>query len=429
MVDSSWSDEAVAAPPDVLGVGQRILRSRRGRPLRAFRHRTFTLLWSSNVVGFLGFWISTVTFQWLVARLTDNDALMLGLLYFFMNIPIVVLSPFGGVIADRFDRRRVIVIAQYGTAVIATSLAVAVLAGHASLPVVFGAAVGVGTMLALNGPAAQAVVANIVPRADLPSAVSLNSVGVNLARVAGPALAAPLLLLGAAPSYLFYAATSLVVAAVVARVGLPPLPRDRTSGAWSQLKEGLAHARERKPALIVLAMVAWTALFASSYVSELAVFAFKVLDRGRTGFIEILAVGGVGAIVGALSAGYRETSARVFGAAVQMVAFAAVLIGLALSAAFDVFPLVLLFSACCGGVNFAVMTKLNQILHFVVDERKRGRIMSLYVLGWAGCLSLGAVPLGALASAVGAPTAETSFALCCLAAGLVIAWRYRRSPV
>src|SRR5262245_52521713 len=193
MVDTSWSDDpVVAVPPDALGFGQRILLSRRGRPLRALRHHTFALLWGSNVVGFLGFWISTVTFQWLVVRLTDNDALMIGLLYFFMNIPIVLLSPFGGVIADRFDRRRVIVAAQYGTALIAGGLAIAVFTGHASLPVVFAAAAGVGTMLALNGPASQAVVANVVPRVDMPSAVSLQSVGVNLARVAGPALAAPL---------------------------------------------------------------------------------------------------------------------------------------------------------------------------------------------------------------------------------------------
>jgi MFS family permease len=430
MVDTSWSDETlVAAPPDALGFGQRVLLSRRGRPLRALRHRTFAFLWSANVVGFLGFWISTVTFQWLVVRLTDNDALMIGLLYFFMNIPIVVLSPFGGVVADRFDRRRVIVAAQYGTAVIAGGLAIAVFAGHASLPVVFAAAVGVGTMLALNGPASQAVVANVVPRADMPSAVSLQSVGVNLARVVGPALAAPLLLLGAAPSYLIYAGTSLVVAFVIARVALPAIPRDQAAGIWQQFKEGLEHAHERKPALIVLFMVAWTALFASSYVSELAIFAFKVLDRGRTGFTLILAVGGIGAIIGALSAGYRETSARVFGAALQMTAFALALIGLSVSAAHDLFPLVLLFSACCGGLNFAVMTKLNQILQFVVDEEKRGRIMSLYVLGWAGFLSLGAVPLGALAQAIGAPEAQALFATFCLVAGAVIAVRYRRSPV
>jgi MFS family permease len=418
------------AAPGVLGLGERILLSRRGRPLRAFRHRTFTLIWSGNLVGQLGFWMSTISFQWLVARLSHENALMLGLLYFFMNIPFVAFSPLGGVIADRLDRRRVIVLSQYGIAALATGLAVLVWTHRAPLPVVFAAAFGVGSLLALYAPASQAVVANVVPAVDLPSAVSLQSVGLNLARVVGPALAGPLLVLaGAAPSYVAYALTSLFVALVVSRVGLPEIPQERGGGVWRELRDGLAHARERRPALTVIGMVAATALFASSYVSMLAIFALKVLDRGDTGFSILLAVTGVGAVVGALSSGYRDGTSRVVFAALQMLGLALALVGLSLAAAAGHFPLVLAFAALAGGLNFAVMTRLNSILHFVVDERMRGRVMSLYLLAWAGFLPLGAVPLGALARVVGAPTALVAFASCCAAIALAVIVRYRGSAL
>jgi hypothetical protein len=112
-----------------------------------------------------------------------------------------------------------------------------------------------------------------------------------------------------------------------------------------------------------------------------------------------------------------------------MLALALALVGLALAAQAGSFALVLVFAAVAGGLNFGVMTRLNSILHFVVDERKRGRVMSLYLLAWAGFLPLGAVPLGALARAVGAPAAEIAFAACCGVIALAVLLRYRTSPL
>jgi hypothetical protein len=154
-----------------------------------------------------------------------------------------------------------------------------------------------------------------------------------------------------------------------------------------------------------------------------------VLHRGDSGFTALLAVTGLGAVVGALSSGYREAASRLAWAAAQMLGLALALIGLALAAGADIFPLVLVFAAVAGGLNFGVMTRLNSILHFVVDERKRGRVMSLYLLAWGGFLPLGSVPLGALARSVGAPAAETAFASCCALAAIGVLLRYRKSPV
>jgi MFS family permease len=415
----------------VTGRGDRFFASRGGRSLRAFRHRQFAVLWSSNLVGQLGFALSWVTFQWLVAGHGRADAVLLGLLFFFTNMPFVFVSPFGGLLADRWERRRMVASIQAAIGVVAGVLAVLIYAGAAPLGVVFVFATAIGSLLALNAPAFQAMAANVIPAEDLASAISLQSVGLNLARVAGPALAAPLLIIwGAAPSYVVYATTSLVVAVAVARMRIPPATYARARiGAWAGIRAGVAHARERPPAAAVLVLVAATAIFGSSYVAMLPLFAYDVLHGGDGTFTALFAASAAGAVVGGLAAGQRARAPGLVEVATLVLGFGLVLCLFSLAAARGSLPLALVFAGAAGAANFSSMTSFNAMLQFLSDEDKRGRIMSLYMLAWGGCIPLGTVPLGAAAGHWGIAVSQACFGVACGTCGAIGLVRARAARV
>ena len=151
----------------------------------------------------VGFWVGAITFQWLIARATDSSPLMLGLLGFFNLAPMVVFTPFGGVLADRLDRRKLMVTTQLSMAAVAGLLTLLTVIGRAdSVLMLFSFAFVLGVVLSFNTPANQAAVANSVPDEDLGSAISLNAIGLNLARIGGPAVVGPLLLVAGAGSQL-----------------------------------------------------------------------------------------------------------------------------------------------------------------------------------------------------------------------------------
>jgi MFS family permease len=405
----------------------RFLRSNRGRPLRALQHPAYTVLWLSFLVGQLGFWVSNIALQWVVATMTGSDAFMLGLLWFFMLIPLLILSPFAGVFADRASRKAIVVGSQAGIAVLAAALSALTFLSILNPPILFALAFGVGCALALNAPASQAIVANAVPVQDLPSAISLQSVGMNMSRVAGPALAAPVLLAwGAGPAFAIYALTASLTAVALSRIRISPTPVDRSGeSTLFRLRAGLRHARERKPAGVLLTMVATIAVFGASYSALLPVFAYEVLGRGDAAFTMLVIVTGAGAAAGALWTGYRETQPRMVTATMQMLLLGITLIAFALS---PLYELSLVLATLAGALNFASMTTLNTMLQYVVDEQMRGRVMSLYVLCWGGLIPIGVLLLGALARLLGTPVTVAAFGGVCALVALGLTVRYLVRP-
>jgi MFS family permease len=409
------------------GAWGRLLRSRRGRPLRALQHRAYTVLWLSFLVGQLGFWVSNIALQWVVADMTGSDPFMLGLLWFFMLIPLLLLSPVAGVVADRVNRKLIVVTSQATIATLAAALSLLTYLDVLSPPSLFALAFGVGCALALNGPANQAIVANAVPMRDLPSAISLQSIGMNMSRVAGPALAAPVLLAwGAAPAFGVYAVTASITAVALARIRIAPTPVDTsTESLWTRLQAGLRHTRERKPASTMLLMVGTIAIFGASYSALLPVFAYELLERGDEAFTALVIVTGAGAAVGSLWTGYRDSQPRMVIATTQMLLLGLSLVAFAVT---TYWPLSLALAGIAGLLNFASMTTLNAMLQHVVDDQMRGRVMSLYVLCWGGLIPIGVLLLGAVASVVGTTLAVAGFGGVCAAAAVVLTVRYTLRP-
>jgi MFS family permease len=386
------------------------------------------VIWLSYLVGQAGFWVSNVSLQWLVLRLSKGDSFHQGLLFFFNFIPILLVSPLGGLMADRFDRKRLAVFCQLGISVVAGLLSVVSALGLDRLATVYAFAFALGLLLAIAGPVGQALVANSVAKADLSSAVSLQSVGVNLSRVAGPALAIPILLTaGPAPAFAGYSVAALITSGLLSRVRITFSSRQApASGWWRELRGGFDHASERHPALVVLSLVAVSSMTLSSYVALLPIFAYTVLGRGASGFGGLVIATGVGACVGAFATGMIEGRIRVAYSAGLMIAMAAALVVLAVSRNYNA---ALGAAAFAGGFNFALMTTLSSSLQHLVDDSRRGRVMSLYLISWGGLVPIGGLIIGLVATLVSPTAAVISFACVGAAYGAAIAYRHRGERV
>ena len=388
-----------------------LLHLPRKGPLRGLRHPPFFVFWLSYFITQIGFWMSNVSLQWMTARLTDNDPFSLGMLFFFNLVPLLIVSPWAGVIADRYVRTTIVAASQAMIALLCLSLTfyLSLTGQEPPLGLVFGFAFLLGTLLAVSAPAAQAVVANTVPRVDLPSAIGLQSVSLKFARVAGPGVATPMLVAwGARPIFGIYAATSLFTAWSVSRIRAQSTPLvDTGSRTWRRVVEGLHHVRERPPAGMALGLVAATSIFGASYVSQLAVFAYDALDGDDVLFGVLIVSTGFGAVAGALTTTWRETSPSIRVVAGQMIAMSTALVIFAHTA---YLPVVAALAMVIAGLNFSIMTTLNIILQDVVEEHSRGRVMSLYILAWGGLIPIGSLLLGSVASLWNVEGAVTVFA-------------------
>jgi MFS family permease len=394
------------------------LASSRGRAFRALAHRPFRLLFIAFLVNQAGFWISHISLQALVVELTDNDPLFLGLLFAAIFLPSFLLAPLAGVTADRYDRKRIVLLCY--AAVAATMLCLAALTASDAIAPAPALALSflLGTAFCFAGPASFAVAANTVPPLDLPSAVSLQSAANNLMRVLGPALAAPLLAARRFDwAFCIFGATSLAAAGLIARIHIPArVPEQGGGGVFARLRVGLAHARERRPALPALLTVAGLSIFGVSHMALLPSYAERVLG-GRDLFAFIVAASGTGSMLGALAAGYaHRPTLRTCGA--QLVCY-----GLSL-AAFAFAPrlwLALGAQLAVGYFYFSVMTHLQTLVQQIVDEDKRGRVMSLFQVAWAGLIPFGGFALGAAAGVAGVVATLAATAAICFAIGLVVA--------
>jgi MFS family permease len=368
------------------------------------KHREFRLVWSTFVVGQFGFWIAFIALQALMSRLTDANGSWLGLLFFVNFSPMLFFTPIAGVVADRVERKRILLTTYTVMVALLSTLAAVTLTGHATPLGLLPFAFGIGVLFSFNAPASQAISANAVPRADLPSAISLSSGGSNLARVVGPTIAAPVIALwneGAA--FLAYAVASFIVVLMLRRLHLSAyVPESDGGHFFSRVRRGFDHARSRPPALAALSVLAMSSLFAAAYLSMLPVMAKEEFAKGPTGFATLAAVTGFGSMVGALTTAFRDSMPTLRSAAWLVAGFGASVAAFARAPTWDV---ALVLSVVVGMFYFSAMTTLNTLVQYLVDENMRGRISSLFVICWAGLVPIGGLWQGVVASRNGVRTA------------------------
>jgi len=388
---------------------------------RALRHRNFRLFWSGQLVSVIGTWMQSVAQGWLMHRLTDS-AWMLGVLAFTQFAPVTVLSLWAGVVTDRVDRRRLILITQSLCAVQAVALAAVVSAGIVKPWMVLALAFVFGCVNAFDLPARQSFLVEMVGKEDLPNAIALNSAAFNTARVLGPAVAGlTLAAVGEAACFWINAVSYLVVIVMLLRI--QPPPRRIEAVVSSDWREGVRYVMRTPPIRNLLILLGVMSSLGFQYSTLLPVYARTILHTGARGYGLMVSAFGVGSLLSAIVLTRRHDRWALRRNILLALCTAAVgMFGFAWS---RWMPLTLWMGFLSGfGLIFYVATT-NVMLQLTVDDAYRGRVMSLYTLMFIGTSPLGAILAGAVAERWGAPMATSSCAVVLAGGALWMVWRLR----
>jgi len=362
--------------------------------LRLIGHRNFGPYFVGNAASASGTWFQNLAASLLIYRLT-HSAFLLGVLNFSNFIPVLVLAPWAGAAADRFDRRTVVLVTQLVSTALSAALAVLGWTGHAHVAVVIACALGLGVSSAFAAPAAQALVGDLVPRHELASAVALNSMTYNLARAIGPALAAAAIVaFGIPAAFAINSASYLLLVAGVLLV--QPAPRRLAARGEARLRDSLRLVAEQ-PRLLAFLLIVSAVGFASDPVNTEAPAFAHAFHRHDTWAGLIIAAFGIGAIIAAFLLAGRVTGSR----RRMLVTLALMGVGvLGFSVVPSIWPGFLLL-AVAGFGYLASNTSATSRLQLEVHEDQRGRIMALWSVAFLGLRPAASLLDGALASAFG----------------------------
>lgn len=407
-------------------VGRRPGRANEGedagtaRAYAALRHRDYRLLWAGQALSTLGSRVQQVAIAWQVFLLT-GDAFQLGLLGLVRFAPILLFGLFGGVVADRGDRRRTLLLSQFALFLNAAALAGLTLAGAISLPAVYALTFVSAAVGTVANPTHQALVPALVPRRDLAGAMTMNSLAFQVAAVSGPALGGFLIeRVGVAAAYLLDALSFAAVAvALLSMRSRPPSPPVTTLGFAAAL-EGLRFLRG-SPALLGVMVLDFLATFFGAGTVLMPIFAVEILGMGAGGLGLLLAAPAAGAVAVGVVMGVIRTPARPgVGVLLAVAAYGACLLGFGLSRE----PwLALAFLAGSGGADAVSMALRHTVRNLLTPDALRGRIAAAHSTFAMGGPQLGEFEAGALAAAVGAGPAVALGGVGTLVTAAVVARR------
>jgi predicted MFS family arabinose efflux permease len=369
----------------------------------ALTYRDFRVLWAGAFTSSIGTWMQKVAQAWLVLKLTDSP-FYLGLDTFLGEAPILLLTLLGGVVADRRDRRQVLLISQYIQMSTALALAVLVYLDVIRVWHILALSCITGTAQAFGGPAYQSLMPTLVKKDEMPNAIALNSIQFNLARIIGP-LAAGIALAawGSAACFALNALSFLVVIASLLSLHVAHVPSTRTQSVLEELRGGLAYVRRDQAIRSFMFLAFCTALLGSPVLTLLPVMVQKVFHQDAAGFSIMMAFSGAGSVLGALMIAWLGRFRQMARTALTLQA----VLGLLLTAfaASSILPLsyVLLFLGSLAMMMvFALLTSLVQL---AAPNDMRGRVVSIYMMAFRGGMPLGAIAAGSLATRTSAPIA------------------------
>jgi MFS family permease len=393
---------------------------------RALGHRNYRLFVAGQGVSLIGTWMQQVGLTWLVYSLTKS-AFLLGLVGFSSQIPTFFIAPFAGVLTDRSNRHRTLLVTQTAAMLQAGALAALTWTGHVQVWHILLLGFGLGVVNAFDMPTRQAFLVDMVPdRAALPNAIALNSSMVNAARLVGPSVAGLVIAVGGEVAcFTFNAASYLaVIAALLLMRELPARPARPPQRVWHGLKEGFAYAFGFAPIRTLLLLIGLVSLMGMPLSVLLPVFAEEILGGGATLLGFLMGASGIGALAAAL---YLASRTTVLGLGRQMI-WATTFFGLGM-AVFSLSRSVPLSLAALTVTGFCMMLQMaasNTLLQTIVDEDKRGRVMSLYTMAFMGTAPLGSLLAGAVADRYGAPVALQIGGAACVVGALLFGTRLPR---
>ncbi len=387
--------------------------------VRALRHRNYRLFFGGQGISLIGTWMTRVATGWLVYRLTGS-AFLLGLVSFAGQIPILFLGPFAGVWVDRWNRHRVLVVTQALSMIESFALAALALAGIITVNEVILLNLFQGAVNSFDMPARQAFVIEMVEQPeDLGNAIALNSSLVNAARLIGPSVAG-LIIAGVGEGYCFLIDGFSYMAVIASLLLMTVAPRQiehAQQSVVSELREGWNYVTGFLPIWSILLLLACISLVGMPYTTLMPIFAGKVLHGGAHTLGFLMAAVGVGALCGAVTLAARP-SVLGLGRLIPMTAagFGISLMAFSSSRLLWLSLLLLVVTGFCFMQNLA---SSNTILQTIVENKKRGRVMSFYSMAFQGVAPFGSLIAGAVASRIGAPrTLTIGGAVCVCGAGL-----------
>jgi MFS family permease len=413
--EGEWMGKVVTKDRSGLGVQGRNSLGRFSHAWRALKHRNFRLFFVGQSISLIGTWMTRVATSWLVYRLTGS-ALLLGLVGFAGQIPTFLLAPFAGVLVDRLDRRKLLVWTQALAGLQSLALAGLTIARVITIHEVIWLSALQGLINAFDMPGRQAFLVQMVEdKQDLGNAIALNSSMVNMARLAGPALAG-FVIGSVGEGYCFLidgiSYGAVILSLLLMRVRVAAVKRT-TASILQQLTEGWAYVSGFAPIRTILLLFALVSLMGMPFMVLMPIFASQVLHGGPHTLGFLLGASGVGALISAVSLALRRTvrglttmiqiSAGVFG------------LGLICFGLSRVLPLSMVLMLVVGFGMMQGLAASNTVIQTLVPEDKRGRVMSYYTMAFVGMAPFGSLLAGGLAHRLGAPHAVMITGACCLA--------------
>ncbi|MGH8867243.1 MAG: MFS transporter [Actinomycetes bacterium] len=366
---------------------------------RSLAVRNYRLFAAGQAVSLTGTWMQRIAQDWLVLRLTHDSGTALGITTGLQFAPILLLSMYGGVLADRYSKRRILVLTQGGMALVALTLGLLDVTGLVQVWQVYLLAFLHGIGNALDNPVRQSFVHEMVGKDDLPNAVSLNSATFNLARITGPAVAG--LVIAAFGTGVVFLGNAVSFAAVICGLLAMRVSElhvsDRVSRGRGQLREGLRYVRRRPDLMLVLTTVLFVATFGLNFQMTMALMAKAEFDRGAASFGLLSTAVATGSLVGALLAARRGRPRH------RLLVGAAITFSL-LEMATGLMPSYLTFMAMLVPTGVAILTfttSANATIQLGSSSAMRGRVMGLYLLAFLGTAPVGAPLIGWFAEIMG----------------------------
>ncbi len=389
--------------------------------LRALKYKNYRLFFGGQSVSLIGMWMQSIALSWLVYRLT-NSAILLGVIGFVSQIPSFILSPLAGVYADRWNRRYMLICTQALLMMQSLTLAALVLGGVVAVWHLIALALFSGIVNAFDAPARQSFVIDMIEqKEDLGNAIALNSAIFNGSRLIGPSLAGIIIAAtGEGICFLINGLTYLAIIAALMAMHINPKEHlVQNTPVLQELKDGFSYVYNHIPIRSLLILVAIVSLVGMPYIVLMPIFAKEILRGGPSTLGFLMASSGVGALTGAIFLASR----RDFKGTGRLIPVAAIIFGTGLIA-FS-FSRVFIYScALMLMTGFGLMVQMalsNTSLQTIVDDDKRGRVMSFYTMAFMGMAPFGSLLAGSLAHRIGAPETLLLGGLACVAGALVCA--------
>jgi len=396
---ASGRGPACAPDPDRSAGETAASGKQRRRTFSALRIRNFRLFATGQVISNTGTWMQRVAQDWLVLGLTHNSGSAIGITTGLQFLPLLLFSLWGGMIADRYPKRLVLMVTQAAMGALALILGVLAVTGVVRIWEVYLLAFGLGLATVVDNPTRQSFAVEMVGRAELRNAIALNSAVFNLARITGPAVAGLVISLVGTPAAFFVnAASYLAVLASLRLMRQSELhPADRVARARGQLRAGLAYVRSRPDLLMTMILVFFIATFGMNFTVTTALMSRSVFHTGAGRFGVASAVFAVGALIGALVAARRSRSGM------RLLVYTGLVFGAleVLTGLMPTFWLFLVVLVPTGMVVISFTTAANSTTQLSVAAEMRGRVMGIYMLVFLGGAPLGAPLAGWVAQQFG----------------------------